>query len=385
MKKPSIFYFLPGKFPVTMLLKVGLFIGLFLTSETLSAQSNKAIALSIHQNPSLIIIDHTPTLYYELQIKNSSTDTIEIKTLKISGQNNTYLNLSAQKLAERTKSSGQKNGNLIVPPSGVNLIYIELATQKVKTTAILNTLEFYPHQQAKSSATTFITTIINPTSAKVTVLGKPLQTGIWTAIYDPAWVLGHRRVFYVNEKQKFLPGRFAIDFIRVDSAGNYAIKNTDSIKNWLGYQNAVIAVADGTIASVQDDFIESATVSQHKSPAPEQASGNYISIKIAEGKYVFYEHLKPNSIRVKPGEKVKKGDIIAQLGFTGQSTGPHLHFHLADRDSRLYAEGLPYVFEHFIQLGRYLNLENFGSSLWQSSKRQKTVKERPSPNAVIEF
>jgi murein DD-endopeptidase len=152
---------------------------------------------------------------------------------------------------------------------------------------ILNKLEFYAHQQSKSSATTFITAILNPTSAKSTVLGKPLQTGIWTAVYDPAWVSGHRRVFYANDKQKFLPGRFAIDFIRVDSTGKYATKNTDSIKNWLGYQNAVIAVADGVISSVQDDFIESATVSQHQSPPPEQASGNYISIKIAEGNTFF--------------------------------------------------------------------------------------------------
>ncbi|TCD25565.1 M23 family metallopeptidase [Pedobacter psychrodurus] len=346
---------------IKQLLAINFLLGLGLLSEPLFAQNKETISLSIHQNPSWIKINRTPTLYYELQIKNSSADTMEIKTLKISGHHKNYLALSGEKLAERTKSSDHKNRNLIIPAGGSCVIYVELENQVIKSKPILNRLEYYPHHQGPKGTSALIATTLLPTTTKPTVLGKPLQTGLWTAIYDPAWTSGHRRVFYSEKGKQYLPGRFAIDFIRVDSTGKYAIKNTDSIKNWLGYKNAVIAVADGIVSSVQDDFNESATVSQHKNPAPDQASGNYVSIKIAEGKYVFYEHLNPNSIRVKPGEKVKKGDIIAQLGFTGQSTGPHLHFHLADRDSRLYAEGLPYVFEHFFQVGRYSSLDNFGN------------------------
>lgn len=63
--------------------------------------------------------------------------------------------------------------------------------------------------------------------------------------------------------------------------------------------------------------------------------------------------MKPKSIKVKTGQKVKKGDAIASLGFTGQTTGPHLHFHEADADSPLGAEGIPFVFEQFEILGSY--------------------------------
>ncbi|MDQ0638261.1 murein DD-endopeptidase [Pedobacter sp. W3I1] len=370
---------------IKQLLTITFLFGLGVLFQPLFAQNKEVISLSIHQNPSWTKIGTIFFLYYELQLKNGGTDTIELKTLNISGQNKSYLNLNASKLVERTKSSDRENRNLIIPAGGSALIYIELETQVLKAETIVNKLEFWIHHQTKSNATASITTALHPTVTKPTVLGKPLQTGLWTAIYDPAWASGHRRVFYSEKGKQFLPGRFAIDFMRVDSLGKYASKNTDSIQNWIGYQNAILAVADGTVSSVLNDFNESATVSQHKSPAPEQASGNYISIKIANRQYAFYEHLKPNSIRVKPGDKVKKGDVIAELGFTGQSTGPHLHFHLADRDSRLYAEGLPYVFEHFFQVGRYANLEDFGNSPWQHNEQLKVRQGRPLSNAVIEF
>jgi hypothetical protein len=97
---------------------------------------------------------------------------------------------------------------------------------------------------------------------------------------------------------------------------------------------------------------------------------------------------KPGSIRVKPGQKVKKGQIIASLGFTGQSDGPHLHFHVADKNSPLGAEGIPFSFDHFIWSGSYTNIDSLGRSPWipvdRSVKRIRS-RERPMPNSVISF
>src|SRR3546814_7386768 len=69
-------------------------------------------------------------------------------------------------------------------------------------------------------------------------------------------------------------------------------------------------------------------------------SGNACALDLGDGRHAFYEHLKPGSIRVVPGQRVRRGEVIAELGFTGDSTGPHLHFHVADAPSPLGAEGL---------------------------------------------
>ncbi|HMI64317.1 MAG TPA: M23 family metallopeptidase [Puia sp.] len=219
------------------------------------------------------------------------------------------------------------------------------------------------------------------------VIGPPLGSGAWAAVYDPSWRTGHRRVIYTVDGHAGIPGRFAIDFIKLDKEGRLAKGNDDIVKDWYGYAAEVLAVADGIVASVRNDFSETVTVSGRDRVGPERATGNYISIRVGKNKYAFYEHLKPGSIKVKPGQNVKKGQVLASLGFTGQSDGPHLHFHMASKNSPLGAEGIPFVFERFTYLGKY-KIDSLGKSPWLPFKQNGNnvrLKERPLPNSVISF
>jgi murein DD-endopeptidase MepM/ murein hydrolase activator NlpD len=53
---------------------------------------------------------------------------------------------------------------------------------------------------------------------------------------------------------------------------------------------------------------------------------NYVLIRHDDGTLGHYCHLKKGGVKVRPGQIVKAGDVIAQSGSTGFSSGPHLHF-----------------------------------------------------------
>ena len=52
-------------------------------------------------------------------------------------------------------------------------------------------------------------------------------------------------------------------------------------------------------------------------------------------------------MRVKPGDEVKKGLVLGKLGNTGNTSAPHLHFHVMNRPSPLASDGLPYLIDAF--------------------------------------
>lgn len=74
------------------------------------------------------------------------------------------------------------------------------------------------------------------------------------------------------------------------------------------------------------------------------AEANIVRILHDDGTYAIYAHLNWNTIRVRPGDRVERGEYIADSGNTGFSTGPHLHF-VVLRNADMRVESLPVVFE----------------------------------------
>ena len=91
--------------------------------------------------------------------------------------------------------------------------------------------------------------------------------------------------------------------------------------------------------------IEVASTNYRAGPNPQEegASANLVRILHDDGTFGVYAHLNWNTIRVKPGDEVKRGEYIADSGNTGFSTGPHLHFAVL-RNRGLRLESLPIVF-----------------------------------------
>lgn len=72
--------------------------------------------------------------------------------------------------------------------------------------------------------------------------------------------------------------------------------------------------------------------------------GNYVVIDRGDGVYAVLAHLQRGSVQVRPGEKVRAGDLLARCGNSGNSTEPHLHLQVMDCPLPLFAAGMPLRF-----------------------------------------
>lgn len=81
--------------------------------------------------------------------------------------------------------------------------------------------------------------------------------------------------------------------------------------------------------------------------------GNTIMIKTINNEYIFMAHFKQHSIRVKQGEKVRPGQVLGLCGNSGNSSEPHLHFHIQDKEEPLQAAGLKCNFDSITMDGAF--------------------------------
>jgi murein DD-endopeptidase len=222
--------------------------------------------------------------------------------------------------------------------------------------------------------------------APLPLLGAPVRGGPWVVIHDASWPRGHRRVFYSVDGQARLPGRFATDWVRVDDQGRTTRGDAALARNALGYGAEVVAVADATVVAVRNDYPEHARVADNRKHPLSGASGNHVVLDLGAGRYAFYEHLRPGSVRVSAGQRVRRGEVLGALGFSGDSTGPHLHFHVADGPTPLGAEGRPFALDQFRVLGRYTDLSALGKAAWTPHPGTRPAQRRhewPEGNSVI--
>ncbi|HEY0595506.1 M23 family metallopeptidase, partial [Sphingopyxis sp.] len=225
-----------------------------------------------------------------------------------------------------------------------------------------------------------------PETAALPRLSPPLRGGPWVAVYDVGMERGHRRVFYATAGSATLPGRFAIDWMKVDTRGKLSSGDANIPANHYGFGAEVLAVADGTIVALRDDVPDPAAVKGRANPSIADASGNFVMLDIGGGRIATYEHLKQGA-PVAVGDRVRAGQVVGFLGFTGQASAPHLHFHLADRPSILGAEGQPYVVTSLTRLGQYTTIDSFfRGETWPPADRSETVSDSfPPPNLVARF
>ena len=139
--------------------------------------------------------------------------------------------------------------------------------------------------------------------------------------------------------------RWGLDLLVTDPAtGELRRGASGSLDDWLAFGRAVLAPADGSVVRAHDD---------EPDLPPEQWTfegeelGNYLVLEVAPEEYVFLAHLRRGSLGVRAGERVERGQELAEVGSSGYSRAtpwPHLALHLQDTPEPRWGQGIPWRF-----------------------------------------
>ena len=163
-------------------------------------------------------------------------------------------------------------------------------------------------------------------------------------------------------------GEFARDWFKIGAEGVTHIGDALEATNNLGYGETVRAAADGVVVDVISDQVQDRAALMRRPDESLEAArariGNYNMQRYArdfrsaaagnlvvlrhqqEGRteYTSYGHLKAGSVVVEKGEAVKRGQKIAEVGDTGDSSAVHLHFQVNAGPDPFYSASLPFEF-----------------------------------------
>jgi hypothetical protein len=189
-----------------------------------------------------------------------------------------------------------------------------------------------------------------PVVADLLDLAPPLAGKGWVAVNgccEPAGV--HRSTGLPVNGEVHFAQRYAIDWMQLDASGRLVHGDASDVHNYTCYGADILAVADGTVVGMLNGLDDQppGTLPDPKTINLSNVDGNHIVLDLGRGRYAFYAHLQKDSLQVKMGEHVKRGQMLAKLGNTGNTSAPHLHFHIMDGASVLGSNGLPYTINHF--------------------------------------
>jgi hypothetical protein len=190
---------------------------------------------------------------------------------------------------------------------------------------------------------------------KPVVIGPPLQGKNWVVGNGCCTVSPHRGAILALDQKLLAAERYAIDWIQSDDQGHILLPDdTTRLTDFPAYGKPIFSVANGKVVKVVDKYPDVKPGVLDQDLTFKDAVGNHVIVDIGGGRYAFYAHLKPGSITVAPGDHVRRGQQIARLGNSGNTSAPHLHFHVMDAPLALGADhNLPYVFDSFTYRGRF--------------------------------
>jgi hypothetical protein len=195
--------------------------------------------------------------------------------------------------------------------------------------------------------------VISTHHTELQVLGPPVEGADWLAADGPSNDEDnhHRRGVVILAGRAVDSRRYAIDWKQIRDGVSFSGDARD-VHSFYSYGKAVLAVADSRVLTARDglpDNIPGHGDAFH--PAVpitlETVAGNTITLDLGGGQFAYYMHLQPGSLRVEAGDRVRRGQVLARVGASGDAREPHLHFEVTTSSKLLAGEGVPYLIDRY--------------------------------------
>ena len=170
--------------------------------------------------------------------------------------------------------------------------------------------------------------------------------------------------------------RYATDWFLTKDGVSFKGDERDR-NSYYSYGQPVLAVAGGTVVAARDGMPDNVPgpPNDFQRAVPitlETVTGNTVILDLGGGQFAHYYHLQPGSLRVKTGDRVQSGAVLARIGVSGDPNVPHLHFEVTTSTIPLAGEGVPYVIDRYHV--------KMAGGIWQTRTR-----ELPTRDMLVDF
>ena len=141
--------------------------------------------------------------------------------------------------------------------------------------------------------------------------------------------------------------KHAFDIVITDQKNKSYKTNGETNEDYYAFGKELYAPCEGEVVLVVDG------VKDNKPGVlnPIYVPGNTVIIKTANKEYLFFAHFKQHSIKVTQGQKVNQGQLLGLCGNSGNSSEPHLHFHIQNVEDMNVASGVKCYFDKLVVNG----------------------------------
>jgi len=165
--------------------------------------------------------------------------------------------------------------------------------------------------------------------------------GTWRAVRGPADQGLLRRAAVVEGGRLYLPRRYALDLVAVDRRGERP-RGAPRNEDYPAFGAPVYAPFAGTVTAAVDGHADNPPGMM----SPTTTFGNHLRLEHPGGARTLLAHLQQGSLKVKAGDQVRVGALLAAVGNSGRSAEPHLYLEVCDGE-RPRCQGLPVIFDAF--------------------------------------